>query len=59
MYMEKSLPDSERLEASDKVRILNGQRNELMNEINEYFQKAIKGNIKTSQQIIKHYKGAK
>lgn len=40
--MDKSLPDKERIEASDKVVDLNKQRNELIDELDILINEAIK-----------------
>ena len=41
---DKSLPDSERLKAADTVAVVNGQRNDLIDEIDELI---AKGDYKT------------
>jgi len=41
----RSLPDKDRLAACDKVSIVNRQRNDLIDEINQLFSDAISGKV--------------
>jgi len=51
-----SLPDARRLEAADKIAIVNGERNDLMDEIDEYLYKAFRGKVKLRAPKVKIYR---
>ena len=53
---DRSLPDAKRLEAADKIAIVNGERNDLMDEIDEYLHKALRGKAKIKAPKVKIYK---
>jgi hypothetical protein len=51
-----SLPDARRLQAADKIAVVNGERNDLMDEIDEYLYKAFRGKVKLRAPKVKIYK---
>jgi hypothetical protein len=51
-----SLPNAKRLEAADKIAIVNSERNDLMDEIDEYLYKALRGKVKVRVPKVKIYK---
>jgi len=51
-----SLPDARRLQAADKIAMVNGERNDLMDEIDEYLYKAFRGKVKLRAPKVKIYK---
>ena len=50
-----SLSDKERLEAADKVSVVNSERNSLIDEIDEYLENAIKGDKRLTSPKVKLY----
>lgn len=52
---DKSLPDSERLTAADNVSMVNQQRNDLIDEIDQFLADAIAGNVKVTDPKVKIY----
>ncbi len=56
MRRDLSLPDKKRLEAADKISIVNSERNDLMDEINEFLYNAINGKVKIKTPKVKIYK---
>jgi len=50
-----SLPDSERLAAADKVSIVNQQRNNLIDEIDQFLADAIEGGVSITDPKVKIY----
>lgn len=52
---DKTLPDSERLAAADKVSLVNQQRNDLMDEIDQFLADAISGKVKVTDPKVKIY----
>ena len=51
---DKSLPDDVRLAAADKVTVCNRLRNELVQEIDELFAAAVRGDI-NAQRLVQTY----
>ncbi|MCK5617412.1 DUF4254 domain-containing protein [Candidatus Pacearchaeota archaeon] len=51
------LSDDKRLEAADKVRECNSQRNELIQEIDQFIQDVLDKKVKVVRKIVKEYKG--
>jgi len=51
-----ALPDKERLQAADKIAIVNSMRNDLMDEIDEYLYNALHGKVKLKAPKVKKYK---
>jgi len=52
---DMSLSDSERLAAADKVSVVNKQRNDLIDEIDEFLQAAVSGRIRITDPKVKMY----
>lgn len=52
---DMTLPDSERLDAADKVSLVNQQRNDLIDEIDEFLANAIRGGVKITDPKVKIY----
>lgn len=59
MRRDLSLPDAKRLEAADKIALVNSERNDLMDEIDEYLYKALRGKVKLRAPKVKIYKDFK
>ncbi len=57
VHGDKSLTDKERLDAADKVRTLNSQRNELVKELDQFLFDAVNGNVEIKSNVVKMYKG--
>jgi len=53
---DRRLSDAQRLEAADKIAIVNGERNDLMDEIDEYLYLAFRGKVKLRAPKVKIYK---
>ncbi len=53
---DRALSDQDRLAASDAVSVVNKQRNDLMDEIDEYIFKAAHGQVKLKEPKVKIYK---
>jgi len=51
-----SLPNAKRLAAADKIAIVNSERNDLMDEIDEYLYLAFRGKVKLRAPKVKIYK---
>ena len=51
-----SLPGRERLAAADKIAIVNQERNDLMDEIDEFLSRALRGKAKLRAPKLKIYK---
>jgi hypothetical protein len=51
-----SLSDAKRLQAADKIAIVNGERNDLMDEIDQYLYLALRGKVKLRAPKVKIYK---
>jgi len=51
-----SLSDAKRLQAADKIAIVNSERNDLMDEIDDYLYKALRGKAKLRAPKVKIYK---
>jgi len=56
MRRDLSLPDARRLQAADQIAVVNGERNDLMDEIDEYLYKALRGKVKLRAPKVKIYK---
>ena len=52
---DKNLTDQERLTAADAVAVVNGQRNDLMDELDLFLEKALAGRTKLTQPKMKLY----
>ncbi len=52
---DRSLPDSERLAAADNVSMVNQQRNDLIDEIDQFLCDAIAGNVSVTDPKVKIY----
>ena len=52
---DKSVPDSERLAAADKVSTVNQQRNDLIDEIDQFLADAIAGRVRITDPKVKIY----
>ncbi len=52
---DMSLPDSQRLKAADKVSLVNQQRNDLIDEIDQFLADAIVGKVKVTDPKVKIY----
>ncbi len=52
---DMSLPDSERLDAADKVSLVNQQRNDLIDEIDQFLADAVSGGVKITDPKVKIY----
>ena len=50
---DRNLPDRERLAAADKISIVNGERNDLIDEIDEFLYKAAHGKVKLKAPKVK------
>ncbi len=50
-----SLSDAERLAAADAVSVVNGQRNDLIDEVDEFLARALEGEVKIRQAKMKLY----
>ena len=50
------LSDRKRLAAADKIAVVNSERNDLMDEIDEYLYKALRGKVKIKAPKVKIYK---
>lgn len=57
IHGDRCLSDDKRLDAADKVRECNSQRNDLIQEIDKFLQDAIDGKVKIFNKIVKEYKG--
>jgi hypothetical protein len=53
---DRSLSDRERLLAADKIALVNQERNDLMDEINEFLYQALRGKAKVRVPKVKIYK---
>jgi len=53
---DRRLSDAQRLAAADKIAIVNGERNDLMDEIDEYLYLALRGKVKLRAPKVKIYK---
>ncbi len=52
---DMSLPDSQRLDAADKVSVVNQQRNDLIDEIDQFLADAIAGRVRVTDPKVKIY----
>jgi hypothetical protein len=52
---DRSLADADRLAAADAVAVVNGQRNDLIDEIDRFLELALAGSVKLSQPKTKLY----
>jgi len=52
---DMTLPDSERLDAADKVSVVNQQRNDLIDEIDQFLADALRGDVKITDPKMKVY----
>lgn len=53
---DRSLPDRERLAAADKIAVVNQERNDLMDEIDQFLYQALRGRVKLRAPKVKIYK---
>jgi hypothetical protein len=53
---DRSLPDKDRLAAADAISVVNKERNDLMDEIDEFIYKAAHGKVKLTVPKVKIYK---
>jgi hypothetical protein len=53
---DRSLAERDRLAAADAVSVVNGQRNDLMDEIDEFLYRAAHGQVKLKAPKVKIYK---
>lgn len=53
---DRSLPDKDRLAAADAISEVNGQRNDLMDEIDDYLYRAAHGQVRLKAPKVKIYK---
>ena len=53
---DRRFSDKKRLEAADKISIVNSERNDLMDEIDDFLYKAIKGKVRIRAPKMKIYK---
>ncbi|HUT52108.1 MAG TPA: DUF4254 domain-containing protein [bacterium] len=53
---DRTLPGRDRLAAADAVSVVNGQRNDLMDEIDEFLYRAARGQAKLKAPKVKIYK---
>ncbi len=53
---DRSLSDEKRLAAADMISVVNGERNDLMDEIDDYLYKAAHGQVKLKAPKVKIYK---
>ncbi len=53
---DRSLSDKKRLEAADKIAVVNSERNSLMDEIDDFLYKAIRGKVRIRTPKMKIYK---
>lgn len=52
---DRNLPDSERLAAADSVSMVNQQRNDMIDEIDQFLAAAIAGNVRMIDPKVKIY----
>ena len=52
---DMTLPDSERLAAADKVSVVNQQRNDLIDEIDQFLADAVSGRVRITDPKVKIY----
>ena len=53
---DRSLPDKDRLAAADAISVVNKERNDLIDEIDEFIYKAAHGKVKLKVPKVKIYK---
>lgn len=53
---DRSLPNKDRLAAADAISVVNGQRNDLMDEIDAFLYNAAHGRVKLQAPKVKIYK---
>jgi len=52
---DRALPDAERLAAADAVSLVNGQRNDLIDEVDAFLEEALAGRVRLSRPKVKLY----